>query len=267
MTTESKGLRFNQGKTRHDLVPAFAQEQYARVLTAGANKYAERNWELGMEWSKVLASMKRHILAFERGEDRDPETGELHMAHVMCNAAFLTEYYRIYPQGDNRPHGYLNRPRIGLDIDEVLADFVAGYCLEHNITAIPDSWQFDYEIRERLKNAPDSFWLELNPKVHPSVIPFEPVVYISSRPSSSEITMQWLVRHGFPTAPVVHTKTPQDKVEACKAHDVQWYVDDSYDNFVALNRAGICCFLMDAPHNRRYDVGYKRITSLAELAR
>ena len=58
---EDKGLRFNQGKTRHDLVPVFAQEQYARVLTKGSEKYAERNWEFGMKWSKVIASMKRHI--------------------------------------------------------------------------------------------------------------------------------------------------------------------------------------------------------------
>ena len=55
---EDKGLRFNTGKSRHDLVPQFAQEQYALVLTKGSEKYAERNWELGMKWSKVLASLK-----------------------------------------------------------------------------------------------------------------------------------------------------------------------------------------------------------------
>ena len=114
---EDKGLRFNQGKTRHDLVPAFAQEQYARVLTKGSEKYAERNWELGMKWGKVIASMKRHIQAFESGEDYDKETGLLHTAHIMCNAGFLTEYYKIYPQGDDRPHKYLKTPKIGLDID------------------------------------------------------------------------------------------------------------------------------------------------------
>ena len=40
---------------------------------------------------------------------------------------------------------------------------------------------------------------------------------------------------------------------------------DSFENFVELNNAGICCFLFDAPHNRRYYVGYKRITSLRKL--
>lgn len=37
---EDRGLRYNEGKTRHDLVPAFAQEQYAKVLTKGAEKYS-----------------------------------------------------------------------------------------------------------------------------------------------------------------------------------------------------------------------------------
>ena len=67
------GLRFNQGKTRYDLVPAFAQEQYARVLTRGAEKYAERNWEKGMTWSKVLASLERHLAAIKRGEDYESD--------------------------------------------------------------------------------------------------------------------------------------------------------------------------------------------------
>ena len=35
---KGQGLTFNEGKTRHDLVPAFAQEQYAKVLTKGAEK-------------------------------------------------------------------------------------------------------------------------------------------------------------------------------------------------------------------------------------
>lgn len=40
---KGEGKRFNKGKTRHDLAPAFAQEQYAKVLTMGAEKYVEYN--------------------------------------------------------------------------------------------------------------------------------------------------------------------------------------------------------------------------------
>jgi len=49
------GKRFNAGKTRHDLTPAFAQEEYAKVLTMGAAKYGDNNWQK-QELSHVLFS-------------------------------------------------------------------------------------------------------------------------------------------------------------------------------------------------------------------
>lgn len=260
------GLRYNAGKLRYDLVPAYAQEQYVKVLTRGAQKYADRNWEAGMKWSNVLSSMKRHLAAIEQGEDYDPETGELHSAHVMCNAAFLTEYYKIYPQGDDRPHAYLHQPRVGLDIDEVLAGFLVAYCEKYALPT-PTSWLFDHQLSARLQQLDTDypeFWRELKPKLSPAELPFEPVVYITARPLATGV-VDWLVRHGFPAAPAVHAKGPQGKVEACRAYNVDLFVDDSYNNFVALNQAGICCYLMDAPHNQRYQVGHKRLLALKDL--
>ena len=118
------GLRYNAGKRRYDLLPTRAIEALADVMTKGSLKYAPRNWEKGMSWTSVVASLKRHLAAFEKSEDFDPETGLLHMAHVMCNAAFLVEYYKIAPQYDDRPHDYLKDRKIGLDIDEVLCDWI-----------------------------------------------------------------------------------------------------------------------------------------------
>lgn len=273
MESKDKGLRFNEGKVRHDLVPAYAQQQFAQVLTKGAEKYAERNWEKGMRWSKVLASMERHLQAIKRGEDHDPETGLLHSSHVMCNAAFLTEYYKIYPQGDDRPHAYLNRPKIGLDIDEVLCDWVGGWQSEfgkHNEKdGRPTFWVFDYAIAEFFKSAsPDdieNLYINLPAKMDPADIPFEPHCYITSRSIPVELTKQWLIKHGFAGAPVYSVGLGESKVEVAKKSGAEWFVDDNYNNFVELNNAGICCFLYDAPHNQRYNVGYKRIKSLKEL--
>lgn len=261
-----KGLRFNNGKTRHDLVPQFAQKQYASVLTKGSEKYAERNWELGMRWSKVVASLKRHLEAFEMGEDYDKETGLLHTAHIMCNAAFLTEYYKIYPQGDDRPHGYLRVPAIGLDIDEVIADWV-GHWTKYHGQEIPEVWNFDRNIDQKfdaLANDKD-FWLSIPPKVNPSDIGFEPYCYITSRSIPKEWTEEWLDKNGFPAVPVYSVGHGVSKVDVAKKSGVEIFVDDRYENFVELNQNGICCFLFDAPHNRRYNVGYKRIKSLNEL--
>lgn len=261
-----KGLRFDGKKTRHDLVPPFAQEQYAKVLTKGAEKYAERNWEKGMRWSKVLASMKRHILAFERGEDFDKETGLYHMAHVMCNAAFLTEYYKIYPQGDDRSHFYLNTPKIGLDIDEVLADWVGHWTKLHG-QEVPETWNFDRNIRKKFQSLSENkdWWLSIPVKTEPSEIHFEPHCYITSRPIPLEWTQEWLDKNGFPTTPVYSVGYGESKVEIAKKVGLDIFVDDRFENFVELNKAGICTYLFDAPHNQRYDVGHKRIKSLSEL--
>jgi hypothetical protein len=270
MKKKGEGLRLNEGKTRHDLIPAFAQEQYAQVLTKGSKKYAERNWESGMEWSKVLASMKRHILAFEKGEDFDPETGLHHTAHIMCNAAFLTEYYKIYPQGDNRPHTYLDMPKIGLDIDEVICNWVGPWIKKWGIKDIPTSWYFDRKIQERFesmrnKGTLDKFYLGLPTLINGEDLPFEPHCYITSRPVPTEVTEAWLDKHGFPAKPVITVGIGGSKVEAAKEAGVEIFVDDSFSNFKALNQEGICCYLFNAPHNERYDVGHKRIHSLDEL--
>lgn len=261
-----EGKRYNQGKSRHDLIPPFAQEQYARVLTKGAEKYAAHNWRKGMAWSKVIASLKRHINAFESGEDYDPETGLLHMAHVMCNAAFLSEYYKIYPQGDDRTHKYLTPPKIGLDIDEVLANWVEHWT-EYHGQEVPETWNFDRNIGDKFKSLQDDkeFWLSIPCKTLPQEIHFEPHCYITSRTIPVEWTIEWLDRNGFPTMPVYCVGHGESKVEVAKKSGIDIFVDDRYENFVELNAAGICCFLFDAAHNRRYDVGYKRIKSLKEL--
>lgn len=267
---EDKGLRFNAGKTRHDLVPPFAQEQYAKVLTAGAAKYADHNWAQGMKWSKVLASMKRHILEFESGADNDIESGVLHMAHVMCNAAFLTEYYKIYPQGDDRQHNYLRSPRIGLDIDEVLCNFTGGWHKRWGTDPAPEWWNYhrgmgDHFEQMHADGSIEAFYLGLEPKIAPSDIPFEPACYVTSRPIDTDVTEEWLHKHGFPAVPVHTVPMGSSKVDVIKKANIDIFVDDCFSNFVELNKAGICCFLMDAPHNRRYNVGFKRLKELRNL--
>lgn len=266
---KNEGLRYNTGKLRYDLIPAFAQQQYARVLTKGAEKYAERNWEKGMSWSSVLASLKRHIAAFELGEDFDKESGLHHMAHVMCNAAFITEYYNIYPQGDDRPHKYRKMPKIGLDIDEVLADWV-GHWMNSEYsdgTEVPEMWNFDRNIGEKFKKiAQDKeFWLSIPVKTKPQDIHFEPHCYITSRSIPQEWTEEWLDKNGFPTMKVYTVDFNKSKIDVAKESNIDIFVDDRFENFVELNNAGICCFLFDAPHNQRYEVGHKRIKSLDEL--
>lgn len=260
MKEKGTGKRFNQGKLRYDLVDPFAHEQMVKVITSGANKYGDRNWEAGMAWSKCLASLERHLAEIKKGNDYDSESGELHSAHIACNAHFLTAYYKIYPQGDDRPHDYLNRPKIGLDIDEVCADWVNHFCNKFGQVE-PEFWNFDPNIKEKFDKVKDDkdFWLSVPVKFNPSELKFEPHCYITSRNIKKEWTEEWIVKSGFPTVPVYSVGLEKSKVEVAKESGIDIFIDDRYENMVELNNAGICTFLLDAPHNRRYDVGFKRI--------
>ena len=102
MEASGRGLRYNTGKIRYDLIPAKANEEYAKVLTKGLEKYPPNNWEKGMPWTEVIASAMRHLEAIRLGEDIDQESGLLHAAHLQCNAAMLTEYYYTKKEFDNR---------------------------------------------------------------------------------------------------------------------------------------------------------------------
>lgn len=83
------GLRLDQGKRRLDLLPIDALEAVADVMTFGARKYQERNWERGMNFSKAYGPLWRHLADFASGRRRDKESGLPVMAHVVCNAIFL----------------------------------------------------------------------------------------------------------------------------------------------------------------------------------
>jgi uncharacterized HAD superfamily protein len=264
-----EALRYNEGKLRYDLLEPFAQQEVARVFTIGAEKYAPRNWEKGMAWSKVVASLKRHIAAFEKGEDMDDETGCYHMAHAAWNALALVSYYKLAPHFDDRTHSYLSHRKIGLDIDEVICNWLPDWCNYWNIK-IPSTWFFDKDIMNKfdiLRNEGklDGFYLNLKPLTLPDDIPFEPHCYVTSRPVSTEITEQWLSKWGFPARPVITVPVGGSKLQALKDAGVEIFVDDRMDNFVELNNGGICTYLFDAPHNQRYEVGFKRIKNLKEL--
>lgn len=102
MSVDGGGLRHNSGKAPMELVPPSLFRSVASVLGFGAKKYAPRNWERGMKWSIPYACAMRHLLAWKDGEEVDPESGLPHLDHVATNIAFLIEYRKTFPQGDDR---------------------------------------------------------------------------------------------------------------------------------------------------------------------
>ncbi|MCC6178832.1 MAG: dATP/dGTP diphosphohydrolase domain-containing protein [Phycisphaerales bacterium] len=84
-----EAVKQDTDKARWDLVPFDAMDEVAQVFTYGARKYSDRNWELGMAWGRLLAAALRHLTAWARGEDRDPESGHRHLAHAGCCVLML----------------------------------------------------------------------------------------------------------------------------------------------------------------------------------
>jgi len=83
------GVKHDADKPRMDLLDAYAIEQLSHVLTFGAKKYDAHNWRKGIAKGRLIAAALRHLFAYLRGEDKDPETGLSHAAHAMCCCMFL----------------------------------------------------------------------------------------------------------------------------------------------------------------------------------
>ena len=92
-TKQEPGKRYDVGKLRYDLVPVDALKEVVRVYSKGAEKYADRNWEKGMSWSRVVGPLMRHLEAFRQGELIDAETGCYHTAMIAWNAMALCSYH------------------------------------------------------------------------------------------------------------------------------------------------------------------------------
>ena len=95
MATELKGVKFDSGKVRIDLLTVSmpnAVLAVGKVLTFGANKYSDDNWKKVPEANtRYSAALDRHMNALHRGEEQDPETGLSHLAHAACCVLFMLE--------------------------------------------------------------------------------------------------------------------------------------------------------------------------------
>jgi hypothetical protein len=95
-------LKFDGDKLPVNLLSSEALLQTAAVLKFGADKYHAHNWRDGFVWSRPLAAAMRHIMAFNDGEDKDPESGLSHLAHAACCIMFLLEFEKTHPELDDR---------------------------------------------------------------------------------------------------------------------------------------------------------------------
>lgn len=98
----SGGRKDDSGKIRLELIPPELLFAVGTILTFGAKKYADRNWEQGMKWGRVFGALMRHLWCWWGGKlptstnfvfgELDDETECSHLWHAACCIAFLITY-------------------------------------------------------------------------------------------------------------------------------------------------------------------------------
>ena len=84
------GLKFDNGKPRHSLLPKGSISSIIAVLEFGAKKYEANNWQkVDNAKERYYDAAMRHIDSWWNGEKFDQETGIHHLAHAATNLFFL----------------------------------------------------------------------------------------------------------------------------------------------------------------------------------
>lgn len=101
---DKQGLKYDGEKIRFELLAGDALRGTAKVLTFGAKKYKDRNWEKGINYSRVFGALQRHLWSWFQGDDIDEETSINHLHHASCCIMFLQAYIeRSMDNFDDRP--------------------------------------------------------------------------------------------------------------------------------------------------------------------
>lgn len=91
-------------KTPLSLVPPGAIARVAEVMKVGAIKYGPFNWrEFPVQQMTYIEAAGRHLGAYQDREDRDPETGLVHLWHAAAGILILIDAIECGSHVDNRP--------------------------------------------------------------------------------------------------------------------------------------------------------------------
>lgn len=150
--------------------------------------------------------------------------------------------------------------RIGLDIDEVLADFMGAYIKHFNANINPK--MLDQEIITKnvhnLRNNKD-FWENLD-LLH-NGLNFDPTLYCTKRVNSKTYTKNWLKKNGLPNVPVYQMYNYQGNKATMIKGRVDVFIDDSPSNVYKCLGSGVPALILDTPYNQCDDPAF-RIYSL-----
>lgn len=99
------GTKHDSGKTDLSLVPLILIEATAQALQFGESKYGRYNFTKGFENHRLIAACLRHVLAYQDGEDLDPESNLPHLGHAVACLGMLLECKKLGTLTDTRLKG------------------------------------------------------------------------------------------------------------------------------------------------------------------
>lgn len=102
LISEASATKHDQEKPDMALLPFVGLEKVADAMTYGKKKYSAHNWRKGLGYTRLLSATLRHVSAYLRGEDKDPESGISHLAHACCNLLMVLEFETVKPEMDDR---------------------------------------------------------------------------------------------------------------------------------------------------------------------
>lgn len=132
--------------------------------------------------------------------------------------------------------------RIGLDIDDCLADFWGAYCKYFDTDNNPKMLEDHIITRnvQQILSKDRDFWLNLEVKNRPDFIP---ELYCTKRVNNKAWTKEWLRRNGFPDRPVYQMTYQQgNKADMIKGR-VDIFIDDSLSNVLKCQSSGLPALL------------------------
>lgn len=81
-------------KPRWELLPINEIEEIVKVLTMGAAKYGDFNWQDPKLRDRCVGAAYRHMASWMRGDKTDSEFGTATLAHACCCLLFVMHFDR-----------------------------------------------------------------------------------------------------------------------------------------------------------------------------
>lgn len=128
--------------------------------------------------------------------------------------------------------------RIGLDIDDCLADFWGAYCQYFDVKNNPKMLEDHIITRnvQQILSKDKDFWLNLEVINFPD---FVPELYCTKRVNNKAWTREWLKRNGFPDRPIYQMVYQRgNKADMIKGR-VDVFIDDSLTNVLNCQKSGL----------------------------